>query len=215
MRVALLVGALTLAVPALARAQGTLPDSADAPGLRGASPAGQAATDPPVALRRLGVARSALALYAGYGGGVMTAVATGLMMKEAGSTPGDAVLAGLVAYPLAAGGIVYGVGRAFGAGGSLERTLAGAAVGAGIGAGVMLVAVAAAQNRSDEDPPDDTGYLIDGVPAGLSIAIVGVVLYAVGPPVGALVGFSGSARPAALVGSGGHVVLGASLRVRF
>ncbi len=163
--------------------------------------------------RSMGTGQNVLALHGGAGAGYLGAVAVGLLTNRLGASPDAALITGIVAYPLVTAAATYGLGRAFGADGTLRGTLVGAAIGASAGAGLAYLAGNLAARNVECPTPDDYDDLFGCALEGLGVLAAMIVPYALGPPIGAVVGFNVSVQPSAAVGPDGETALGFALRV--
>ncbi len=174
-----------------------------------ASTSALAQPEPP---RSLNAGQTVLIFYGGYGGGLIGAATAGVLLNKLGASSGVSIVTAIVVYPLTTATATYGIGQAFGGDGSFQSTLVGATLGAGAGLGVSLI-VSRLVGPDDEGPPEDAGDLVDAFSDALAAGFAIVVPYVLGPPIGAMVGFSLSAKTSAIVSPDGSVAPGLSLRV--
>lgn len=174
-----------------------------------------AALAQPDASQSLGGGETVLTLYGGYGGGFIGAATAGLLASSVGASTDAALITGVIVYPLATAVATYGIGQAFGGDGTLSGTLAGAVVGAGVGAGLAVLAGTLAVRNTEERPPGDVEEFFFGALEGLSVLVAVVVPYALGPPIGALVGFNASLHPSVMPTPDGTAAPGVALLVHF
>jgi len=163
----------------------------------------------------LGGGETVLTLYGGYGGGFIGAATVGLLVSSVGASTDAALVAGVIIYPLATAAATYGIGQAFGGDGTLSGTLVGAVVGAGVGAGLAVLAGTLAIGNTKGQPPDGIEEFFFGAFEGLGVLVAIAVPYALGPPIGAMVGFNASLQPSAMPTPDGTAAPGVSLHIRF
>ena len=104
-----------------------------------------------------------------------------------------------VSAPLTSGFAVYLVGEVQGYDGSLLAALGGAGAGMATSIGVIYL------NRN--------ALQYDGTDAEFAGLLLGLGLYAILPPIGAMIGYSATARPAVLTTPDGETVPGVALRI--
>lgn len=104
-----------------------------------------------------------------------------------------------VGAPVTSGFAVYLVGEVQGYEGSLLATLGGAAAGTAVSIGVLYL------NRN--------ALQFDGTDAEFAGLLLGIGMYAVLPPIGAMIGYTATASPTVLTTPGGDAVPGVALRI--
>ena len=163
----------------------------------------------------LGGGETVLTLYGGYGGGFIGAATVGLLVSSVGASTDAALVTGVIVYPLATAAATYGIGQAFGGDGTLSGTLAGAVVGAGVGAGLAVLAGTLAVGNTKGQPSGDVEEFFFGALGGLGVLVAVAVPYALGPPIGAMIGFYASLQPSAMPAPDGTAAPGVTLLIRF